>query len=69
MAIKTNSNKSKFKPVEFLKEAQEELKKVSKPNREETLRATFMAIALMLFFAIVLALLDVIFHRIMAVIL
>lgn len=66
MATKANTNKSKIKPIEFLQEARVELSKVSKPNREETIRATVMALALMVFFAVVLALLDVIFHRIMA---
>lgn len=56
---KKNSNKS------FLKECTDELKKVSYPTKQETVRATFVTIIMVLFIACTLAVFDVLFDRLM----
>jgi preprotein translocase SecE subunit len=49
----------------FLSESLAELKKVTSPSRQETIQATIMTLALVLFFAVTLAVLDWVFKSIM----
>lgn len=49
----------------FLAECKDELRKVSYPNKQETMRATFVTIIMVLFMACTLAVFDVIFDRLM----
>ena len=60
---------SSSNPIEFLSDCREELKKVSKPTRAETTRATTVTLVIMFAVALILALLDVVFHRLMSVVL
>lgn len=49
----------------FLAESVAELKKVSRPTRQETVQATLVTLLLVFFFAAVLALLDWIFRTVL----
>lgn len=49
----------------FISESMAELRKVSYPTREETIRATIMTFTLVVAFAAVLAVLDWVFKNIM----
>lgn len=49
----------------FLSESVEELKKVSKPTRQETIQATVVALVIMITVSICLFLLDLVFGRVM----
>lgn len=53
----------------YFSESVDELKKVSSPTRQETTQATVVTIFLIMFVAIVVALLDVLFGRVMSAIL
>ncbi len=64
----TESGSSLSKASQFLTDCKEELKKVVKPTREETVRATGVTIFILLFVAIVLALFDVFFNRAMNIV-
>ena len=49
----------------YISESFDELKKVNRPTRQETLQATMVAIFIMLFVSFCLFLLDMVFSRIM----
>jgi preprotein translocase SecE subunit len=49
----------------FLKDCKSELLKVSFPTRQETIRATFVTIIMVIFMAVILAVFDVLFNRLM----
>jgi len=49
----------------FLSESIEELKKVHSPTRQETIQATVVTLAILIFFAVVLAFLDWAFKNLM----
>ncbi len=53
----------------FFSEAQEELRKVSTPTRQETIQATIVTLVIVAFVAIMLAVFDVAFNSIMKVVL
>lgn len=50
----------------FLSESVEELKKVSAPTKQETMQATVVTILLVVFLALCLFLVDLVFHQIMS---
>jgi preprotein translocase SecE subunit len=54
---------------DFWRGCVEELKKVSKPTRQETIQATVVTLILMLFVAMALGLMDVIFYNLMSAVL
>ncbi len=54
---------------EFLTDSVEELKKVTTPNRPETVQATLVTLFIMSFIAILLFLMDFLFSKIMGSIL
>ena len=67
-----DSNENKLtlgKAVEFFSDCKEELAKVSTPTRAQTVQATIVTLAIMLFIAFLLALLDFGFNRLMSVVL
>jgi preprotein translocase SecE subunit len=53
----------------FFHDCMDELKKVSKPTRQETIQATIVTIILMLFIAVALGLMDVVFYNLMSALL
>lgn len=55
------------KPVQFIKEAQTELKKVVWPTKQEAIRLTLIVIAVSLIVGIFIGALDFIFTKLMAV--
>ena len=56
---------SALKKTGYFAESVEELKKVSFPSREETLKTSFWALLFVLFFAGILALYDIVFRYLM----
>ena len=65
---KTGNLKKKQSPLEFLRSCKVELSKVVWPSKDETKKATLMAIVIMVLMATLLALLDLIFNELMSVI-
>ncbi len=57
------------KIVQFIKEARTELRKVTWPNRKQLIGSTVVVIITVLFVAIYLGLIDLLFSNIVAVIL
>lgn len=55
------------KPVQFIKEARSELKKVVWPTKQEAIRLTLIVIAVSLIVGIFIGALDFIFTKLMAV--
>jgi preprotein translocase SecE subunit len=53
----------------YLSESVQELKKVSKPTRQETIQATMVAVFIVLFVSVCLFLVDIVFNRIMTAVL
>jgi preprotein translocase SecE subunit len=49
----------------FISESVDELRKVHKPTREETIRATLGTILIMVFISLLLSLFDFVFGRLM----
>lgn len=49
----------------YIRESLDELKKVSRPTRQETIQATIVTIVIMMFMALVLFVFDVVFNRLM----
>lgn len=60
-----NDNKSAVavKKTNFFSECREELRKVVKPTKDETIQATMVTIVILAFVAIVLSLYDVILQK------
>ena len=52
------------KATSFLRESVEELKKVQKPTRQETIQATVVTLGIMVFISLVLALFDFVFRKV-----
>lgn len=69
MAKSREAKEGGFNPVTFLSDCREELHKVTKPTRQETMQATLVTLVIMFFLAGTLALLDVVFNRLMSVVL
>jgi len=53
----------------FMKECRDELRKVVKPTRQETVQATMVTLFIIVLVSLLLALFDVIFNRLMMVVL
>ena len=53
----------------FLTETKDELKKISKPTRQETTQLTIAALFIICFVAISLMIIDLVFNRIMTAVL
>jgi preprotein translocase SecE subunit len=53
----------------YFSESVQELKKVSKPTRQETIQATMVAVFIVLFVSVCLFLVDIVFNRIMTAVL
>ena len=53
----------------YFQDSVDELKKVSFPNKQETIQATVVAVIIVIFVATVVSLLDLLFGRVMASIL
>ena len=53
----------------FFKECRDELHKVVKPTRQETIQATTVTLFIIVLVSVILALFDVIFNRLMMVVL
>ncbi|NLF25563.1 MAG: preprotein translocase subunit SecE [Deltaproteobacteria bacterium] len=63
-------NRSIFaRGAQFLVECRNELKKVVRPTRQETIQATAVTLFIVLLVSLVLALFDLIFDRLMMVVL
>ena len=48
--------------VSYVKESIEELKKVQRPTRQQTIQATLVTLAIMIFISVVLSLFDFLFR-------
>ena len=55
--------------MQFLSDCQSELKKVSRPSKDETIKATIVVVVMVSFIALVLSIFDILFNRLMTVIL
>ena len=67
-----DSNENKLtlgKAVEFFSDCKEDFSKFSSPTSAQTVQATIVTLAIMLFIAFLLALLDFGFNRLMSVVL
>ncbi len=53
----------------FLAESVDELKKVTTPTRQETIQATLVTLVIMIFVAVCLFLLDILFSNLMGAVL
>ena len=63
---KKASSKERVSPLSFFSEAKEELRKVSRPTRQETIQATMVTLFIVAFVSIMLSLFDFVFNQIMA---
>ena len=64
MADKAAELSSIGKASTFFKESVEELKKVHKPTKQETIQATLVTLGIMVFISVVLALFDFVFRKV-----
>ncbi len=63
------TEKTSFSLGTYLSESVDELKKVSKPTRQETMQYTLVSIVIICFIAICIMLLDLVFDQIMRAVL
>lgn len=73
MASQTSSQTESLGPIgsgiKFLRDCKEELGKVSRPTRDETVKATLTTLFIVVFMSAALALMDVLFNAIMKAVL
>ena len=55
--------------VQFFSDCKTELKKVSRPTKDETIKATTVVVIMVGILAVVLSIFDILFNRLMAVVL
>ena len=67
-AKSSSATKDKQYPAEFLRSCRAELDKVVWPSKDDTKKATIMAIVIMCLMAGLLALLDLVFNELMSAI-
>lgn len=59
----------KFSPARYVRESIEELKKITPPTRAEAFQATVVTAVIVVFISVVVALMDLLFGRLMSAIL